>query len=81
MVSSGVPQGSVPGPVLFLIFINDLDSALVSTILKFADETKMLRKANSNKDRESIQQDLHRVLDWSMCGKCHSIQSSVWSCT
>jgi len=65
MVSSGVPQGSVPGPVLFLIFINDLDSALVSTILKFADETKMLRKANSNKDRESIQQDLHRVLDWS----------------
>ena len=65
MVSSGVPQGSVLGPVLFLIFINDLDSALVSMILKFADDTKVLRKANSDKDREIIQHDLHRVLNWS----------------
>jgi len=45
------------GPVL--IFINDLDSALVSTILKFADDTKVLGKANGGKDREIIQQDLH----------------------
>jgi len=63
-VSSGLPRGSVLGPVLFLIFINDLDSALVSMTLKFADETKVLGKANSDKDREIIQQDLHTVLNW-----------------
>ena len=60
MVSSGVL-----GPVLFLIFISDVDSALVSMILKFADDTKVLGKGNSDKDGEIIQQDLHRVLNWS----------------
>jgi len=58
MVSSGVL-----GPVLFLIFINDLNSALVSMILKFADDIKVLRKANNDKDREIIQHDLYRVLN------------------
>jgi len=42
-----------------------MDSALVSMILKFADDTKVLEKANSDKDREIIQQYLHIVLDWS----------------
>jgi len=42
-----------------------VDSALVSMILKFADDTKVLGKGNSDKDGEIIQQDLHRVLNWS----------------
>ena len=64
-VTSGVPQGSVLGPVLFLIFINDLDSNLLSSVLKFADDTKVFGRVNSDKDREVLQQDLHRLMNWS----------------
>jgi len=65
MVTSGVPQGSVLGPVLFLIFINDLDSHLVTSLLKFADDSKLFGKVNNDSDRDVIQQDLHSLVEWS----------------
>jgi len=64
-VTSGVPQGSVLGPVLFLVYINDLDSELLSWVLKFADDTKIFGRVGSDADRDKIQHDLDKLESWS----------------
>ena len=62
---SGIPQGSVLGPILFLMFIDDLDEGLTSRILKFADDSKIFRVVNGPEDRNALQEDLRRLGDWS----------------
>ena len=64
-VLSGVPQGSVLGPLLFLIYINDLDDNTTSNVLKFADDTKVFRKVNTDGDKQHLQNDLNRLVKWS----------------
>ena len=64
-VLSGVPQGSVIGPTLFLIFINDLVSSISSKVQIFADDTKLYRCIKSDADSRELQNDLSKVQGWS----------------
>jgi len=65
-VLSGVPQGSVLGPLLFVIFINDMDAMVsqIDTLKKFADDTKLGKTVRTEKDREELQEALDQLCAW-----------------
>ena len=64
-VISGIPQGSVLGPTLFVIYINDLPEITASQSPLFADDTKLYRQINSNDDVKILQNDLDKLQIWS----------------
>ena len=77
-VTSGVPQGTVLGPLLFLTFINDIPTGITSKLRLFADDCLMYRSISSPQDSVNLQHDIDRLhqwsLDWQMkfnTDKCH----------
>ena len=77
-----VPQGSVLGCLLFLIYINDLDDNITRNVLKFEDDTKVFRKVNIVGDKQHLQNDLDKLVKcsekWQMLfnfGKCKCLHT------
>ena len=77
-VLSGVPQGSVLGPLLFVLYINDLPEVVRSILYLFADDTKLLKRIKNKQDSLELQSDIEAMDDWTTRwilrfhpGKCH----------
>jgi hypothetical protein len=59
-----VPQGTVLGPLLFLIYINDLPESLHSSAKLFADDSLLYRELNTTSDTNKLQEDLDKLQKW-----------------
>ena len=63
-VTSGVPQGSVLGPILFILYVNDLPSVVKSCCKVFADDTKLYKEIHGLKDYQDLQDDIYELCRW-----------------
>ena len=63
-VLSGVPQGSVLGPILFIIYVNDIDDDLTCKISKFADDTKITSRVTTSVEKLELQSNLDQLCRW-----------------
>ena len=67
LIISGDAQGTVLGPSLFLVFINDINHCITSSTLRcFADNTRISRTINGENDINTLQHDLNKVMQWSL---------------
>ena len=64
-VTSGVPQGSFLGPILFLVFINDISDGVLNTLKLFVDDSKIYKTTRSHQDALELQNDLDCLMSWS----------------
>ena len=82
-VTSGVPQGTVLGPLMFLLFTNDIHENLDSTLRLFADDALLYRSINTMNDTIILQNDIDKLVSWSKTWqmqfnvtKCHTMRIS-----
>ena len=61
---SGVPQGTVLGPLMFLLYINDITKDINSPLRLFADDCLLYRVINSVEDINRLQEDLNKLSEW-----------------
>ncbi|MES9904902.1 MAG: reverse transcriptase family protein [Sedimenticola sp.] len=80
-VISGVPQGSVLGPVLFLLYINDLPDNINSSVRLFADDCVLYRNIHTDSDCQALQDDIDKLAKWEEtwlmkfnASKCHTLR-------
>ena len=73
-VKAGVPQGSILGPLFFLIYINELSNDIVSTVKLFADDISLFAIVHDPKTSAyNLNKDLQKFLNGHISGKCHLI--------
>ena len=84
VVTSGVPQWSVLGPILFLLYINSMSNGVTSKMFYFADDAKIYRAITNLAEQEELQKDLYKLKKWSNGGdlefnqtKCHQLTLSL----
>ena len=64
LLKSGVPQGSVLGPILFLIYISDISEGLSVEPLVYVDDTKAIKRIEKEEDAEELQKDITQLYNW-----------------
>ena len=64
-MASGIPQGSVLGPLLFLLYVNDIPEVVHCTLKMFADDTKLYSSVTTPSDVSRLQSDLESLANWS----------------
>ncbi|PKU43821.1 pol- hypothetical protein [Limosa lapponica baueri] len=79
LVTSGVPQDLIVGPVLFKVFINDLEAGVERTITKFGDDTKLGGAVDSLEGQEALQRDLDTMEHWAIINGMEFIKNKYWT--